>query len=98
MDEEKADLVAAWHEAALAIELAQRLAALALAAADEPGRDVGEAEAIATLAEQTAESAAQVATTARDAASRARRRATAMLSDTEDPARQRAESRMDGPS
>jgi methyl-accepting chemotaxis protein len=78
MDEPGVNLVAAWRDATLAADLAQRLATSALHAADEADRFAGDAEHIAELAERAARSADEVAAAARTAAGLARQRATRM--------------------
>lgn len=74
------DLLAAWHDATLAADLAERLAKSASDAADELERGADEAEAIASLAEHAAEAADEAADAARRAAERARERAHAARS------------------
>lgn len=75
------DLLTAWQDAMLAVDLAERLAKSALEAAESVDRMADEAEAIAALAEQAVVSAEAVAVTARAAADRARHAAGQMRAD-----------------
>ena len=70
------ELLNAWREATRAAELAERLARIALEAADHADRHAVASEDIAALAESAAAAADKAAETARVAATRARSFAT----------------------
>jgi hypothetical protein len=78
------ELLDAWRDATRAAELAERLATVALEAAQHADRTALTSEEIVTLADAAASAAERAAVTAREAATRARHDATAFLRlDTE---------------